>query len=157
MNGCILLHLLHPADCLGSPFAVGDEVLRGLDMSNLHQGDWLSSIAEYSLSPQSEYNVVWNRQVDGYTGLSGSSGVGWCASGVHFLQHFFIPPYNQARAQGAGNFAELCSKTARGISSNYARNSRITVGFLKRLAKYRETRKACSGTFAKLASMAMNF
>ena len=31
--------------------------------------------------------------------------------------------------QGAGNFAELCSETARGISSSYARNSRITVGF----------------------------
>ena len=52
---------------------------------------------------------------------------------------------------GAGNFAELCSEAAPGISSTNAQNSRITVGVFKRLARNQETRKAYSKTFAKLA------
>ena len=59
--------------------------------------------------------------------------------------------YIQIYMQGAGNFAELCSEAARGISSTNAQNSRITVGVFKRLARNQETRKAYSKTFAKLA------
>ena len=60
--------------------------------------------------------------------------------------HIYIDRYIHTYIQGAGNFAELCSETARGISSTCAQNSRITVGFFKRLARNRETRKECSQT-----------
>ena len=63
----------------------------------------------------------------------------------------YIYIYIQIYMQGAGNFAELCSEAARGISSTNAQNSRITVGVSKTLARNQETRKAYSKTFAKLA------
>ena len=57
----------------------------------------------------------------------------------------------------------MCIYRVQGISRNYVQklrgkfqahtpeNSGINVGFFKRLARNRETREACSGTFAKLA------
>ena len=69
---------------------------------------------------------------------------------MHILYtYIYIYISRDSRVQGISrNYAQ---KLRGGISSIYALNSRITVAFFRRLARNRETRKACSGTFAKLA------